>query len=325
MKISIVTPIYNEEENIEVFYERIQDVFKHLQKETNREFTKEIVFIDDGSTDSSFNKIKKLSQENSDIRGISLSRNYGSHTAICAGLLKATGDAAVIIACDLQDPPELIIDFVKKWLKGSQIVWGKRIKYETGFLRSCINKVFYTLVKKYAIKTYPAMGTGSFCLIDRKIIDNLNKHPEHNRITFGLIAYQGFKQEYIEYERLKRQRGNSGWTTSKLLKAGLDTFLSFSYFPVRFMSLVGIITFALSILGALYTLWCWLAIGIKVPGWTTIIILLFIFHGIQFLMLGILGEYIWRVSDEVKNRPLFFIQEETTNISHYVRDKVQTF
>lgn len=311
MKISIITPVYNEEENLNAFYEKIKETFKNLSKILNKGIENEVIFVDDGSTDFSFQKVKELAKADKNIKGISLSKNCGSHTAISAGLFKATGDAAIIIAADLQDPPEIITEFVKKWQAGTQIVWGKRAKYEKSLLRACINKIFYTLVKTFAIKTYPSTGTGSFCLIDKKIYQNLNRHFEHNRITFGLIAYQGYKQDYVEYNRTKRQRGNSGWDTSKLIKAGLDTFLSFSYFPVRFMSIVGIITFALSIVGIIYTLWIWLAVGVKVPGWTTIIILLFIFNGLQFLMLGILGEYIWRISDEVKQRPLYFIQDVT--------------
>ena len=311
MKISIITPVYNEEENLNIFYERIKETFKNLSKTTNEPFEEEIIFIDDGSTDLSFQKIKSLAKTDKSIKGISLSKNHGSHAAICAGLSKATGNVAMIIAADLQDPPELLIGFIKKWQEGAQIVWGKRAKYEKSLLRACINKIFYTLVKRLAIKTYPSTGTGSFCLIDKKIYQNLNRHLEHNRITFGLIAYQGYRQDYVEYDRLKRERGTSGWDLSKLIKAGIDTFLSFSYFPVRFMSIIGIITFAISILGIIYTLWVWLAVGVKVPGWTTIIILVFIFNGLQFLMLGILGEYLWRISDEVKCRPLYFIQDAT--------------
>ena len=311
MKISIITPVYNEEENLNIFYEWIKETFKNLSKTTNEPLEEEIIFIDDGSTDLSFQKIKSLAKTDKSIKGISLSKNHGSHAAICAGLSKATGHVAMIIAADLQDPPELLIEFIKKWQEGAQIVWGKRAKYEKSLLRACINKIFYTLVKRLAIKTYPSTGTGSFCLIDKKIYQNLNRHLEHNRITFGLIAYQGYKQDYVAYDRLKRERGTSGWDLSKLIKAGIDTFLSFSYFPVRFMSIIGIITFAISILGIIYTLWVWLAVGVKVPGWTTIIILVFIFNGLQFLMLGILGEYLWRISDEVKCRPLYFIQDAT--------------
>lgn len=311
MKISIITPVYNEEENLDVFYERVKETFKTLSNDLAEPIEKEIILIDDGSTDLSFQEIKRLAKVDKSIKGISLSKNHGSHTAISAGLSKATGEAAIIIAADLQDPPELIVEFVKKWKEGAQIVWGKRAKYEQSLLRFCINKIFYTLVKNFAIKTYPSTGTGSFCLIDKKIYQNLNRHLEHNRVTFGLIAYQGYKQDYVEYDRLKRERGCTGWSASKLIKAGLDTFLSFSYFPVRFMSILGIITFAISTLGIIYTLWVWLAVGVKVPGWTTIIILICIFNSLQFLMLGILGEYIWRVSDEVKCRPLYFIQDVT--------------
>ena len=311
MKISIITPVFNEEENLNLFYERVEETFKKLSQSSNKQIEKEIIFIDDGSTDLSFQKIKSLAKTDKSIKGISLSKNHGSHAAICAGLSKATGNVAMIIAADLQDPPELLIEFIKKWQEGAQIVWGKRAKYEKSLLRACINKIFYTLVKRLAIKTYPSTGTGSFCLLDKKIYQNLNRHLEHNRITFGLIAYQGYKQDYVEYDRLKRERGSSGWDISKLIKAGIDTFLSFSYFPVRFMSIIGIIVFATSILGIIYTLWVWLAVGVKVPGWTTIIILVCAFNGLQFLMLGILGEYLWRISDEVKGRPLYFIQDAT--------------
>ena len=311
MKISIITPVFNEEENLNLFYERIKEIFKKLSHNSNKQIEKEIIFIDDGSTDNSFQRIKELATKDNNIKGISLSKNHGSHIAISVGLSKATGDAVVIIAADLQDPPELIVDFFKRWQSGAQIVWGKRAKYESSFLRAIINKIFYTLVKTFAIKTYPSSGTGSFCLIDKKIVGNLNRHFERNRVTFGLIAYQGYKQDYVEYDRIQRQIGTSGWSKSKLIKAGLDLFLSFSYFPVRFMSTIGILTFAISILGVIYVTWCWFSAGIKVSGWATITVLLFTFNGLQFLMLGILGEYIWRVADEVKGRPLYFIQDVT--------------
>lgn len=311
MKISIITPIYNEEQNLDLFYDKIQEIFKELSKNNQASVEKEIIFINDGSTDKSFNIIKNLAKKDNTVKGLSLSKNYGSHIAISSGLQRATGDAAVIIAADLQDPPEIILDFIKKWQDGAEIIWGKRIKHETDPFRLIINKIFYTMVKKFAIKTYPETGTGSFCLIDKKIITNLNNHLERNRVTFGLIAYQGFKQEHVSYNRAQRERGKSGWSTSKLIKAGLDTFLSFSYFPVRAMSMLGILTFTLSFIGLLYIIIHWLISGVTVPGWTTIVTLLFIFNGLQFLMLGILGEYIWRISDEVKNRPLYFIQDVT--------------
>ena len=179
-------------------------------------------------------------------------RNFGSHVAIAAGIDYCRGDAAVIMAADLQDPPALIRDFIDRWRSGYDVVWGARTGRDEGALRSCGMAMFYRLVRRYAIPTYPEGGTGSFCLISRPVIDAFRQCQERNRLTFGLIAWSGFRETSVPYHRPRRLVGSSSWTVRKMVKAAIDTFISFSSLPIRTISFLGLAVSALSFVFGVY-------------------------------------------------------------------------
>jgi polyisoprenyl-phosphate glycosyltransferase len=242
------------------------------------------------------------------VHAIRFPRNFGSHVAIAAGLDHCRGDAAVIMAADLQDPPALLRDFVARWKEGYQIVWGARTGRDDRGLRRFFATAFYGLVRRYAIPTYPKGGTGSFCLIGRPVIQTFRQCAERNRLTFGLIAWSGFRETQVPYHRPERVAGTSAWTGSRLLKSALDTFISFSFVPIRAISYIGLVVSMLSFLVGIYVILNRLILGSRVEGWTSVMVTLLFIGGVQLVMTGILGEYLWRILEEARGRPLYVIE-----------------
>lgn len=304
IKLSIVIPIYYNEKNIPSLYEKLYATII-----INKSFEYELIFVDDGSGDNSYEELKKLQSMDSNIKLIRLSRNFGSHTAILAGLNHVTGDCATAISADLQDPPEIIIQMLDKWRKGNRVVLAVRQDREEPFLQKFFSNTYYKLMRKYALKNMPEGGFDCF-LVDKKVIDIIKSIDEKNTTLMGQILWCGFKTERIFYVRKKREEGKSRWTLSKKVKLLIDSFLAFSYVPIRFMSVLGIVFSFVAFIFGLFLIINKFINGINVQGWTSLMILFLLVSGIQMIMLGVIGEYLWRTFDESRKRPVFIIDEK---------------
>jgi dolichol-phosphate mannosyltransferase len=266
------------------------------------------VFIDDGSRDGTFQAIEALRVRDPSVRAIRFPRNFGSHVAIAAGIDHCRGDCAVVMAADLQDPPSLIPEFAAKWRAGADVVWGARSGRDDGALRAWAMGRFYWLVRRFAIPAYPVGGTGSFCFISRPVIEAFRQCNERNRLTFGLIAWAGFREAQVPYHRPQRLVGASSWTIGKMIKSAIDTFVSFSFLPIRAISFLGVVVSALSFLFGFYVLVNKLLFGTHVEGWTSVMLAVLVLGGVQLVMIGVLGEYLWRILDETRGRPLYIVE-----------------
>jgi polyisoprenyl-phosphate glycosyltransferase len=296
--ISIIIPSYNEEENLPSLYERL----KHVAEGQTHTF--EFIFVDDGSTDGSLQILEDLARNDKRVKAIKFSRNFGSHAACLAGLSKSAGDACTFLSADLQDPPEMIETLVNEWQKGYQIVIGVR-QWENDPKR-LFPTLYYKAVRRFALKNMPATGTDVF-LIDRKVVDTIVSIQEKNTSIFGLILWSGFKQTIVAYNKGARQKGLSKWTLGKKIKLFIDTFVSFSYIPLRLISLVGILLAFLGFLYAFFIVFNRLFFSVPVEGWASLMVALLVVSGTQLVFLGILGEYLWRNFDETRKRPAFII------------------
>jgi glycosyltransferase involved in cell wall biosynthesis len=301
--IAIVVPVHNETDNLAAFHEAVSVVMLQLG-----EYEWEFVFVDDGSTDGSFDILTTLRDVDKRVTAIRFPRNFGSHVAIAAGIDYSKGDAAVIMAADLQDPPALIKEFVARWRAGFDVVWGARSGRDDGKLRGWAMNRFYSLVRRIAIPNYPKGGTGSFCLISKPVMDAFRQMNERNRLTFGLIAWAGFRETQVPYHRPRRLVGASSWTMTKMLKAAVDTFVSFSFLPIRAISYFGVIVSLLSFVFGFYVLINKIFFGTHVEGWTSVMLAVLLLGGVQLVMIGVLGEYLWRALDEARGRPLYIIE-----------------
>lgn len=298
--ISIIIPTYNEEENLPILYGRLQGVAN------KSEYDFEFIFIDDGSTDRSFSILKGLSTRDPRIKIIKFSRNFGSHAACLAGLIYSKGAACTFISADLQDSPELIIEMIRKWEEGYEVVIGVR-EWEKDSGRY-FQRLYYKLVRKFALKNMPESGTDVF-LIDRKVVDAVISMGEKNTSIFGLILWSGFSQTVVSYKKGERYRGISKWTFGKKIKLFIDTFVSFSYFPLRVMSFLGITIAFVGFIYALIIITARLFYSKAIEGWSSLMVVLLLVSGVQMLMLGVLGEYLWRNFDESRKRPPFIVKD----------------
>jgi dolichol-phosphate mannosyltransferase len=303
MICSVIIPVYNERDNIRTMYQALCEV---AGRESSLDW--EFLFVEDGSTDDTFAILADLNRTDARVKIVRLSRNYGSHTGAAAGLQFVSGDAAFIMAGDLQDHPRDIPRFLGKWREGFHVVWGVLTASQDGRLDRLVSGLFWELIRHLALPTYPR-GIGSFCLLDRKVIDALNRFPERRRLTSGLILLAGFRQTEVQYERLERHSGFSKWPLRRKLKLAIDTVVSFSSLPMRATSALGIATAAMSFAYGAYLVLETVINGRVVEGWTTIVVLILMIGGVQLIVLGILGEYLWRVCEETRQRPLFLVQE----------------
>lgn len=306
--ISIITPVYNEEQGLEHYYQRVTEVIL-----SNKEFDFEVLFIDDGSVDNSWKIILEICNRASGFRGIKLSRNFGSHTAIACGFDHCSGDAAVVFASDLQDPPETVMEFIERWKAGSEIVWGKRRTRKDSLIRRIYSYVFLSFMKHWAIPKNSLFTTGSFLLIDRRVLECCRQFREHGRITFAIVAWTGFDQDVVLYDRQARTTGKSGWTFGQMIKTFYDAMIGFSYLPIRLATILGIIISILNVPFIAYVLISWCLGNTSTIGWTSIVLFISIFGGVQLLILGMVSEYLYRIHREAINRPLYFISKDTTN------------
>ena len=301
MTVSIVVPVYHNELNIPYLYPCLT-----VLADSNPQFEFEYIFVDDGSADNSFGLLKELASQNPNVRVVKLSRNFGSNAAILAGLTYASGDCAAVISADLQDPPELIPVMLQKWMNGTKVVLAARQGREDNFFGRIFANTFYWLFRHFALKSMPRQGF-DFMLIDRKVIDLLVQIQERNVYLVGLVLWMGFEREIIYYRRRKRERGKSRWTFAKKIKYFIDGFVSFSYFPIRLASFLGIALAFAGFIYALVVLSLRFFQGIPVQGWTSLMIVLLVVSGVQLILLGIFGEYLWRNFEETRKRPPFVV------------------
>lgn len=304
--ISIITPVYNESGNLKILNKRLNAVL-----ETIDILEWEWIIIDDNSEDNTFEICKEIGQTQPNIRSIKFAKNHGSHHAIFYGLSKAKNSAAIVLAGDLQDPPELIPNLIKKWNSGNRIVWAARIKPPNESpINNFASKVYYLLVSRLVGSKNCFPNGADFFLLDRVAIEALLKYNESNVSILALISQLGFSQDTIFYEKDRRLHGSTGWSFDKKLKLVFDTVFSLSYKPIRLMSYAGFLTsftgflFSFHIIVNSYK-------GSPVEGWSSIMVAVLIIGGIQMLMLGVLGEYLWRTLIEAKKRPLYIVEEDT--------------
>ena len=268
----------------------------------------ELVFVNDGSKDDSWNELKKIASENEKVKIYSLSRNFGSHAAILCGLEKCTGDCAVIKAADLQEPTELIHDMVASWKKGNNVVLAVRSGRNESKLKTLFANVYYTLVQKTALPQMPDKGFDVY-LIDRKVINVLNTLEEKNSALTGQILWCGFKTEKVYYQRLAREIGTSKWTIKKKVRLVMDTIFSFTSLPITIVLNTGFFSMIGAVIWAVVVLIAKITGEIDVSGWTTLFIFNLLSFGITMLALGILGEYLWRSFDATRKRPPYIVED----------------
>lgn len=301
-KLSIVIPVYYNEDNLKPLYEDLKEkILPQLKKY-------EIVMVDDGSGDKSWEVMQDLAKQDENIRLLKLSRNFGSHAAMLAGLVNSNGDCAVIKAADLQEPSEIILEMYKIWEKGTKVVLAVREDREEGFAQKLFAKLYYMLVRKMALSNMPSNGFDIF-LIDRKVINVLELMDEKNSAITLQVLWSGFQTATISYIRKKREIGKSRWTLKKKVKLVVDSILSFSFIPIRFMTGIGAGFFAVSIIWGIYVIISRLMGRIAEPGYTTLTILILFSSGLIMFTLGLLGEYVWRTLDAARKRPVYIIDE----------------
>jgi glycosyltransferase involved in cell wall biosynthesis len=311
--VLILTPVYNETAGLAAYEHAVRDT---LLSRTDCHVR--VLFIDDGSTDDSWEQIRGIVARDARFRGIRLSRNYGSHIALSAGFANAgDADAVATLASDLQDPPEVASQFIDAWKRGADIVWGKRTSRDEPRFRIWTSRVFESLIRKHAMPPRSRFTTGSFLLVDRTVAECFSQFQERNRVTFALVAWTGFSEAVVEYERRRRRTGASGWTYGRMVKTMYDTFIGFSQVPIRVMTITGGLVSLLTIPMAGYIVYHRIA-GHPILGWTSTMLPLTLFFGLQFLMMGIVGEYLYRIYAEVVRRPLYFISA-TTDVREPVR------
>lgn len=304
---SIVIPIYFNEINIPDTVPQLLALKKDLS-----DYDLELVFVDDGSKDRSLELLLGFQVRHpKEIKAVKLTRNFGSMSAIQAGFTVAGGDCVGMISADLQDPPELFMEMISYWEKGSKAVFAIRQDREESGLQKFFSNGYYSLIRRFAIGEYPNGGF-DFFLVDRQVVNELNRIQEKNTNLMTLIYWLGYKPVMISYIRRQRIKGVSRWTLAKKIKLFIDTFVAFSFFPIRVLSVIGLLVAIGSFLYGAFVLFYWFFFGIEVQGWVPTIVVLSFTSGIQMAMLGVLGEYLWRTLDEVRSRPPFVIDEVYT-------------
>ena len=306
-KISVVIPMYYEEEVAHLCYDRVSTVLKSLSDK----YEYEIIFVNDGSKDKTLKILKDIANNDKCVKVISFSRNFGHQAAVTAGIKYITGDAIVIMDADLQDPPELIPDMLKLWEEGNEVIYGKRKtrKGESAF-KILTAQMFYSFLNAMSEVEIPK-NTGDFRLVDRKVIDVINSLPEHNKFLRGLFSWVGFEQKAFLYDRPERKLGTTKYPFKKMSKLDSDGILSFSTKPMKIVGGLGVISILFSIAVLIYSLCSYFGQWNNLtPGWTSIMVCITFFAGVQLLSLWVLSEYISRIYDESKGRPEYIIKEK---------------
>ncbi|OOM74266.1 hypothetical protein CLPUN_39710 [Clostridium puniceum] len=302
---SIVVPLYNEELVIDESYRRLKKVMDYTKENY------EIIFVNDGSKDKTRDKVELICKKDKNIKLINFSRNFGHQAAITAGMDLALGGAVVVIDADLQDPPEIILKMIEKWKEGYEVVYGKRIKREgETFFKKFTAKMFYRILKSITIIDIP-VDTGDFRLIDRKVCDAMIALPERNRYVRGLVSWVGYKQTYVEFERQERLAGETKYSLKKMIRLAFDGITSFSYKPLVIAEYLGGISFFIGMILISFDIVKYILNKAQLINLETIISINLIMFGITLGCIGIMGEYIGRICDEIKGRPIYIIASTT--------------
>lgn len=304
MKVSLIIPVYYNEDNLRPLYDDLKEKF--IEK---IDYDYEIVMVNDGSKDKSYAVMKELAEKDSNIKIISLSRNFGSHAAILCGLSHCTGDCAVVKAADLQEPTELILEMVECWKKGNNVVLAVRDGRDESKGQTFFANFYYWLVRKTSLPEMPEQGFDVY-LVDRKVINVLEGLDEKNSALTGQILWSGFKTEKVYYRRLAREIGKSRWTLKKKIRLVMDTLFSFTSLPITIVLNIGAISVIAAVIWAIVVLISKLTGNITEVGWPTLFIFNLMSFGIIMMTLGILGEYLWRTFDASRKRPVYIIEDE---------------
>jgi glycosyltransferase involved in cell wall biosynthesis len=301
--LSLVLPIYNEEQVILELHARLQEFLAKLGLEA------EVVFVNDGSKDKSLELLRGLATSEARYRVLSFARNFGHQTAITAGLDYARGQAVVVMDADLQDPPEVVLEMVAKWREGYDVVYGKRRSREgETFFKLLTAKTFYRVFAAMIPIEVP-LDTGDFRLMSRAVVVTLRQLREVHRFVRGMVAWVGFRQTAVLYDRPGRFAGETKYPLRKMLRFAIDGITSFSILPLRFATYLGMFVAVFSVAIAVWALIARFVLHVTVPGWTTVMVLVALLGAAQLLMIGILGEYVGRIYEQVKRRPLYVVGE----------------
>ncbi len=303
VELSVIVPVYNEELNIDYLFERLVSVLNRL----NMKY--EIVCVNDGSRDNTIERLIEHHHQNPDIKVVNLSRNYGKEIALSAGLDYANGDAVVPIDADLQDPPELIEELVAKWREGYDVVLAtRRSRQGESWVKRLTANAFYRTIDRISRVPIPR-DTGDFRLMDRRVVDAIKRLPERNRFMKGLFAWVGFKQTSVFYDRPSRYKGETTWNYWRLWNFALDGITSFSFIPLKVWSYIGLLVAIPAFFYASFLVLRTVVFGIDLPGYASLMVAILFLGGVQLVSLGVLGEYLGRVYEEVKGRPLYLVRE----------------
>lgn len=305
--LSVIIPVYNEEQNLPLILERLLGVVQDLGSSC------EFIYVNDGSTDASMRIIAEQTKADQRVKFVNLSRNFGHQVAVMAGLEYSSGDRVVIIDADLQDPPELISELWAKMDQGFDVVYAKRkARKGDGAMKKLTAKIFYRILNRLTNVEIP-VDTGDFRMITRRVVEALECMPEREKYLRGQIAWVGFDQTYVEYDRDARATGDTGYSVGKMFSLALDAITSFSNFPLRFATISGFVVSFISFLLMLYALYSRFVLREYEPGWTSLMLSILFIGGIQLISVGIIGEYLGRVGANVRQRPLYIVKE--TNVT----------
>lgn len=303
-KVSIILPIYNEEHNIPLVYTELNKILNSL-----KDCSYEIIFVNDGSRDASWQKITELAQHDTHVKALTFSRNFGHQMGLTAGYDHATGDVIISMDADLQDPPSLVPAMIKQWQKGASIVYARRIDRNDTFLKRITAKLYYRFLGHISDVTIPR-NVGDFRLIDKKVLQYLQQCREKSRYLRGMVAWSGFDFAYVDFNRPNRHAGTTGYTWSKMIKLAFDGVTGFSLFPLKLAAFVGIFVIITGTLMFVYITWDAAFNKIYYPLFKWLVTIIYIFMGVQFLLLWLLGEYIGRIFEQQKGRPLYIIENK---------------
>jgi polyisoprenyl-phosphate glycosyltransferase len=302
--LSVVIPVYNEEGNLPILYQRLSAVLEQTG------LRNEIVFVDDGSHDTSLALLHEISAADPRVLIVELARNFGHQVAISAGLDHARGAGVIVMDADLQDPPEVLPQFIAKWREGHDVVYAIREQRKEGWLKRTTYAAFYRLLQRVANIEIP-LDAGDFCIMDRRVVDLLAGMPERNRFVRGIRSWIGLNQVGLAYERQARHTGRPKYTFTRLVYLALDGLVSFSFVPLRVITMLGFAVSLLSIMLAVMYVIQQLLVGLYPPGFATLTVAIFFLAGMQLITIGVIGEYVGRIFEEVKRRPLYVVRKVT--------------
>jgi len=303
--ITYVFPVYNNAPSLRPLYDEMRAVIDAMADRYDYEF----VFVNDGSGDDSAEVLRALAKEDGHVRVYLLSRNFGHQAAVTAGLDHARGDAVIIMDADLQDPPEVCRDLVAKWEEGYEVVYAQRRTRKDSLLKRVTADLYYRMLAALSSVDIPR-DTGDFRLIDRAVVDVVREMREYHRFLRGMYSFAGFRQAPVQFDRRARHAGRSEYTLKKLFVLAKDGVFGFSDVPLKLATRLGFLVSVLSLVGILYAITVKLFFTLEVPGWTFTVVAIFFMGGVQLVMLGILGEYLGRVHDEVRHRPVYIIRDK---------------